>query len=407
MAHVATKTQTIIACLLLLATILAACAPSASTTTPDATPSATQPALEGTQWQLTSLNGEALLEGTHITLAFEGDALSGFAGCNAYGGGPDGGGYAAAPDGSLTIPPIAITLMACTSPAGVMAQEEAYVEALQQAATYRVVDDRLELQNAAGETTLVFNQQERADADPGDLLGTAWRLVSMDGTLPAQDVSITLVFHDAHRISGSAGCRDYVSVYAAEGDDLNLSFTGMLGPECADDALLEQEGTYTTILGWTSHYRLSEGQLELLTLRGETLVFEPLAAETTPALEGPTWSLLAFVEPNPVEGMPAPLPLATDVRSGTEITITFSDGVLRGSAGCNSYQAAYTRDASVLTIGSTAVTEMFCLSPEGVMEQEDQYLRVLEDVVGFHIHGGQLWLETGDGRALVFSVPAR
>jgi heat shock protein HslJ len=105
--------------------------------------------------------------------------------------------------------------------------------------------------------------------------------------------------------------------------------------------------------------------------------------------------------------MPAPLPLTTDVRAGTEITINFSDGALRGSAGCNSYQAAYTRDASALTIGSTAATEMFCLSPEGVMEQEDHYLRALEDVVGFHIYGFQLWLETGDGRALVFSAPKR
>jgi hypothetical protein len=37
-----------------------------------------------------------------------------------------------------------------------MEQEEAYVEALQSAVTYRVIHDRLEIDNAVGKTILVF-----------------------------------------------------------------------------------------------------------------------------------------------------------------------------------------------------------------------------------------------------------
>jgi hypothetical protein len=40
------------------------------------------------------------------------------------------------------------------------------------------------------------------------------------------------------------------------------------------------------------------------------------------------------------------------------------------------------------------------------MEQERRYLDVLKDVTHYRIHGNQLWLETRDGRALVFTVKA-
>ena len=48
--------------------------------------------------------------------------------------------------------------------------------------------------------------------------------------------------------------------------------------------------------------------------------------------------------------------------------------------------------------------EMACSSPAGIMEQEQRYLGFLADVTACRIYGSQLWLETGDGRALVFTV---
>jgi heat shock protein HslJ len=77
-------------------------------------------------------------------------------GCNGYGGGRDSGKYIVTDDGSLKIPQLAVTLQLCVEPKGIMEQEAAYIEALRNAAVYRVMDDRLEITNAAGETTLVF-----------------------------------------------------------------------------------------------------------------------------------------------------------------------------------------------------------------------------------------------------------
>jgi heat shock protein HslJ len=369
------------------------------------TPSAGKATLTDTEWQLISLSGNPPLEGTQITLKFEESWLSGFAGCNGYGGGPDSGAYNAAAEGGLSIPAFAITVEFCPSPEGVMQQERAYVDALTNATAYRLTADGLEIKDAAGETVLTYIRREESDMDPSDLVGTAWQLDAMNGTRTVEGSSITLVFHDAHRVSGHAGCRDYVAAYQAEGNDLGFTFTAMLGAVCSEEALIEGEGDYTTALGWTDRFRLSEGKLELLSARGESLLFEPLPEEARAALEGPTWSLLAFVEPDPAEGMPAPLPLPTEPITGSEITVTFSEGKLTGSAGCNMYAAAYRPDGDSLAIEGLEFTEMACLDPDGVLQQEDHYLGVLKDVIAGHVYGGQLWLETSDGRALVFRVP--
>jgi heat shock protein HslJ len=161
--------------LLLVLLLLAGCggAPAGPTITstlipPTATPTSVPPTatptpmpLDGTEWVLILLNGRSLIERTQITLNFEDGFVSGSAGCNWYDV-PSGAEaaffrYMATEDGTLTIPGFVITEKLCDSPEGdVMEQEDAYIEALRSAAVYRVVDDRPEIDNAAGETTLVF-----------------------------------------------------------------------------------------------------------------------------------------------------------------------------------------------------------------------------------------------------------
>jgi heat shock protein HslJ len=116
--------------------------------------------LVGSEWVLLSLNGNSLIEDTDITLYFEEELLGGSAGCNGYGGGRDSGKYVATDKGSLTIPQLAVTVMFCSEPEGIMEQEEAYIHALHNAATYQVIEDRLEIADADGETTLVFARKE-------------------------------------------------------------------------------------------------------------------------------------------------------------------------------------------------------------------------------------------------------
>jgi hypothetical protein len=54
--------------------------------------------------------------------------------------------------------------------------------------------------------------------------------------------------------------------------------------------------------------------------------------------------------------------------------------------------------------GVIGSTEMACMSPEGVMDQELTYLRQLQESTWAIILGDYLWLWTEDGRALVYTV---
>jgi heat shock protein HslJ len=285
-----------------------------------------------------------------------------------------------------------------------MDQEQAYLQALSQATAYRVTDGHLEIDSAAGETSLVFARHEEFPTDPSGLLGTVWQLVSIDGRSPIEGSAISLAFHNEYRLSGHAGCRDYVATYQASGDNMNLLFEAMIDADCPmHDALLEQEAQLLGILA-QSHLRLGEGQLEVFGERGGILVFESLSEDSIASLESTPWVLTAFVEEKVVEDMAAPLVMPRDRLAEVEITLMLRDGAANGSAGCNTYYAAYVTDGWSIAFENPATTEMACTDPAGIMTQEHRYLDLLEAASTYHIYGRHLWLETGDGRALVFTA---
>jgi heat shock protein HslJ len=108
------------------------------------------PSLVGPTWKLVSIEGRAAVPGTRVTAVFgEDDRVAGSAGCNHYTGG------AAVRGESLAVSPLARTMMHCGSP-GVMPQEQAYLAALQEVATYRIAGTRLELGPAPQVVTLLF-----------------------------------------------------------------------------------------------------------------------------------------------------------------------------------------------------------------------------------------------------------
>jgi heat shock protein HslJ len=106
--------------------------------------------LLNTEWELVSLYGDALIEGRAITLRFEEASLEGSGGCNTY-----QGSYTAS-EASLRLDGVAATEMACLEAEGTMEQEQAYFQALNAAASYRVDGDRLEVYDEAGAQVLAF-----------------------------------------------------------------------------------------------------------------------------------------------------------------------------------------------------------------------------------------------------------
>ena len=88
---------------------------------------------------------------------------------------------------------------------------------------------------------------------------------------------------------------------------------------------------------------------------------------------------------------------------GTEITLTFEEGQVRGSSGCNTYGGSYGVDGDKITMSDLFMTEMACLDPAGVMDQELEYLELLRDAQAFQVDEGELVIEAASDEVLAFA----
>ena len=95
------------------------------------------PSLSG-EWQVRLLDGAPLLPETNISLKISDPQFSGYGGCNDY-----GGQYELAASTGVEFREIEMTAQACVSPAGVLDQEIAYLNALTEAARFRHTSDEL------------------------------------------------------------------------------------------------------------------------------------------------------------------------------------------------------------------------------------------------------------------------
>ena len=87
----------------------------------------------------------------------------------------------------------------------------------------------------------------------------------------------------------------------------------------------------------------------------------------------------------------------SDLLPGTAITIKFAADQVSGSAGCNTYGGSYEVSGDRLDLPDLYATEMGCLEPAGILEQESAYLTALRSAAGYQIDGDKLEIldETG------------
>ena len=101
--------------------------------------------LNGTTWQLYSIGQYAPVPDSTTTIRFEDGQVSGLGGCNQYGGAYQVSGQ------TLSFSALYMTEMACTSPAGVMEQESAYLKFLGEVQRFEVSDGRLQIYRSDGQ----------------------------------------------------------------------------------------------------------------------------------------------------------------------------------------------------------------------------------------------------------------
>ena len=86
----------------------------------------------------------------------------------------------------------------------------------------------------------------------------------------------------------------------------------------------------------------------------------------------------------------------------TSFTIEFSEVEVSGKAGCNIFSGSYSANEDSITLSDLYSTEMACMEPEGVMEQEQIFLGILRDASTLQMDSEQLTLMDGERRTLVF-----
>jgi heat shock protein HslJ len=229
--------------------------------------------------------------------------------------------------------------------------------------------------------------QPMVDARP--LNGTAWVLESLDGKAPLAGHAATLRF-EGSRVAGSDGCNRYMAEWQATGS--KLAFTS--GPAATlmacEPAVMAQADAFQAALTAANAYRREAERLVLLADDGRVLAtFAP--QETV--LAGTAWQVTGYNN-----GKQAVVSLLAD----TTMTIAFdAEGRASGSAGCNRFTASYSQDGDKVSFGPAAATRMMCPQPEGVMEQEAQFLKALETAATARLEGDSLELRTATGALAV------
>ncbi|NPV63291.1 MAG: META domain-containing protein [Methanotrichaceae archaeon] len=191
---------------------------------------------------------------------------------------------------------------------------------------------------------------------------------------------ITALF-ESGQVTGNGGCNSYAGSYVTDGNNITISQLLSTMMFCYDN-ISSQESIYLLNLQNASTYNISNSLLRMMDANG-TLILTYSVVQPLP-LVGTNWSMLNYN--NGREAVVGAL-------GGTEVTAIFgADGNLTGTAGCNNYRAGFKVDGNNITIEPAATTRMFCAEPEGVMEQEAEYLRAIENAATYNIDRQQLWL---------------
>jgi len=105
-------------------------------------------------------------------------------------------------------------------------------------------------------------------------------------------------------------------------------------------------------------------------------------------LRGTNWKLISYG---------GKLPIA-----GKSMTANFDGKEISGSASCNHYFGAYQIKGDQIRVEGLGWTEMACMDPEGIMEQEQAVMGMLSQAESFSIQGIYLEILTTSLETLIF-----
>jgi heat shock protein HslJ len=245
------------------------------------------------------------------------------------------------------------------------------------------------------------------------LESTSWKMVSFldskgQTTQALTNTEVTAQFLGGE-VSGKDGCSQYAGTYKATANVLTVKLNATTMGAC-DAKATAQAQAYAAALGSATTYQIAGKQLQITNGAGQVavtyVVVEGMAAApvaptqtvtitavttATLPLEGTNWQLATLPDAKGAASTPL---------TGTQITALFQGGQITGSAGCNSYSAAYKVSGTNLTVNpATATTTKTCGT--SIMQQETAFLKALSGIAAYQIAGDKLELRNSAGAAVV------
>jgi len=221
---------------------------------------------------------------------------------------------------------------------------------------------------------------------------TSWILTKLNGQPVNSDAQVTINFTN-DKVDGTDGCNNYSGSYEVKGNKISFNEDMVSTMMACEEAVMQQAAAYISALIQAETYKIEGQQLTLLDKNGKELAV--FTAQAT-GLGGSSWVVTGYNNGKQavVSGI-----------LGSELTANFNeDGKLSGFAGCNNFTAGYEVTGKNIKIGPAASTRKMCADPEGVMDQEMQYLQALETAAIYNRDGEKLELRTADGALAVSLV---
>ena len=218
------------------------------------------------------------------------------------------------------------------------------------------------------------------------LSSTTWVLNSINGKPILPETTITAEFSGDGRVAGTSGCNSYSATFETEANTISIGL-GITTLQACPESIMQQETAYLAALDSAATFEIEGDTLTLLNVDGTAVA--TFSALQPVALPGTSWIVTSYNN-----GKQA----VVSVIIGTELTADFGeDSLLTGLAGCNNYSTGYELDGEKITIGPAATTRKMCAEPEGIMEQEQQFLAALERAATYRIELNRMEIRTDAG----------
>lgn len=233
--------------------------------------------------------------------------------------------------------------------------------------------------------------EEPASAATNALAETSWTLATLNGAQVAAAPVVALNLSGTGSATGTDGCNRFSISYTVDGDAITFAPSGASTMMACEESIMAQATAFITALTSAATFASDGATLTLFDGNGAELA---TFATVSSNLAGTSWTATSINNGNQA---------VVGVIEGSTLTANFgADGSLSGSGGCNNFRGSFESDGiSQLTISPLASTMMACPEPEGVSQQEMQYLTALTTAATYTVEGNQLELRTADGALAV------